>query len=374
MNKKVIVTGASGQDGSFMSEYLLKNTDYDVIGTVRRTSQPILNNLINCIENKRFSIMPMDLTDSSSIINLIKREKPDYFINFGAQTFVADSWNSPINHFETNTISLINILESIRNFSPDCRFYSAGSSEQFGDVKYSPQDENHPFSPRSPYGASKCAANHLIKVYRESYGIYATQGIIFNHEGTRRQEYFITRKITKGVAKIFDEIVNNRQITPLELGNVNSERDWSDAEDIVDAVWRMLNQEKYNHSVFDEKFNKTTKNYSKLIKDYVVGNGEKHSIREFVEKSFEVVGIKGKWFNSGLNECFMFQSGPRESELVLTKLVVINPKFYRPAEVDTLLSDSTKIREELGWNPKTTFNELIDKMVSNDLTLIQSVV
>jgi GDPmannose 4,6-dehydratase len=371
MNKKVIVTGASGQDGSFMCEYLLKNTDYDIIGTARRTSQPILNNLTKCIDNNRFCIAPMDLTDSASIINLIKREKPDYFINFGAQTFVADSWNSPINHFETNTISLINILESIRNFSPDCRFYSAGSSEQFGDVKYSPQDENHPFSPRSPYGASKCAANHLIKVYRESYGIYAIQGIIFNHEGTRRQEYFITRKITKGVAKIFNEIVNNEQITPLELGNVNSERDWSDAEDIVDAVWKMLNQEKYNLGVFDEDFNKTTKNYSKLIKDYVVGSGEKHCIREFVEKSFEMVGIKGKWIGTGLNERFMFQSGPRKSELVSTTLVTINPKFYRPAEVDTLLSDSTKIREELGWLPKTTFEGLVGKMMSSDLSFYE---
>jgi GDPmannose 4,6-dehydratase len=278
-------------------------------------------------------------------------------------------------------------LEAIKRLQPNCRFYNAGSSEEFGNVAYSPQDENHPARPRSPYGASKCAARTLVKVYRESYGIYAVQGWLFNHEGTRRGEEFVTRKITKAVANIFDAIVNDKPIVPLELGNIDAQRDWSDAEDMMDGVWRMLNQDKFNQKLNQEQFDEFPELYNEFknkdqmakwtatrIKDYVVGTGEKHTIREFVEKSFELVGIKGEWIGTGVDEYFWYNSGPKSLASDECKLVKINPKFYRPAEVESLIANPTKIKTELGYVSKTTFEGLVDKMVSNDLALLKFVV
>lgn len=348
-NKKVvIITGVTGQDGSLMADYLLKNTDYLIFGGVRRLSVYNHKN-IKHINSDKFHLINFDLTDAHSISRLIEKLQPDYFINFAAQSFVASSWDFARQTWETNSTSVLDILESIRLYKPNCRLYQAGSSEEFGNVIYTPQDEKHPLRPRSPYGASKAASRQLIKVYRESYNLYAVQGWLFNHEGPRRGEEFVTRKITKNVARIKKSIDQNLPFDPLELGNIEAKRDWSDAEDFIEAVWLMLNQ--------------------KQPKDYVLSSNETHTIREFIEEAFKVVGIIGYWkFINGLapeNEEFLIKLNDIE-----TTLVKINPKFYRPAEVDLLLGNSNAAREELKWKPKTSFKDLVFKMIENDLNEI----
>jgi len=208
--KKVLITGILGQDGANMAEYLLKELDLalEVFGMMRRTSNANFGNIESFKEHPRFHLVCGDLTDEVSIDKLVEKIKPDYFINFGANSFVGCSWDMPLQVFDVNTLGVIRSLEAIRKFKPDCRFYSAGSSEELGDIDYSPQDINHPIKPRSPYGASKAAARHLVKVYRESYNMFAVHSILFNHEGVRRGEEFVTRKITKGVARIATAIAN----------------------------------------------------------------------------------------------------------------------------------------------------------------------
>ena len=345
---KVIVSGATGQDGSFMCEYLLENTNHIVLAGVRRTSQLILSNLQKCLKHPRFKIVPLELTDSCSITTLIKNEQPDFFINFGASSFVADSWNQPSFTMAANANSVIDCLEAIKTHAPKCRFYSAGSSEEWGDVHYSPQDINHPKSPRSIYGVSKVAAGLACKVYRESYGIFAIHGILTNHESERRQRHFVTRKITSNVARIANSISENKEFEPIELGNVNAKRDWSHSKDFIEGIWLMLNQP--------------------TAKEYVLSSGETHSIREFVEKSFKTAGIDGVWVGQGEEEKFIIANHIAESNCVKSSILVsINPKFYRPAEVDLLMGDSTPIREELGWSPKISFDKLIECMLAYDL-------
>ena len=349
MKKKVLVTGVLGQDGANMVEYLLKNTDYDIFGMIRRSSNP---NFINCqsfINDSRFKLIYGDLCDSVSIDSIVQDIKPDYFINFGAQSFVGCSWEIPLQTFDTNATGVARCLEAIRKRNPSCRFYSAGSSEEFGDVAYSPQDINHPIKPRSPYGASKASARHIVKVYRESYNLYAVHGILFNHEGTKRGEEFVTRKITKGVARIKKAIDNNQVFAPIELGNIDSKRDWSDSEDFVDGVWKMLNQ--------------------KSPKDYILSSNETHSIREFIELAFGSAKIDGAWHGQGLSEEYSITTKyALKNDPASSILIKINPKFYRPAEVDLLLGDSNPAREELCWQPKISFNELVKKMVDHDLS------
>lgn len=349
--KTVVVTGVTGQDGSFMVDYLLKNTDYLIFGGVRRLSVYNHSNIKHLRDSNRFHLINFDLSDSHGISRLIEYVKPEYFINFAAQSFVGCSWDFARQTWQVNATAILDILEAIRLYKPDCRLYQAGSSEEFGDVMYSPQDEKHPLRPRSPYGASKAASRQLIKVYRESYGLYAVQGWLFNHEGIRRGEEFVTRKISKNVARIKKEIDTGSPIVPMELGNIESERDWSDAEDFVEGVWLMLNQ-------------------TGIVKDYVLSSNETHTIREFVKKAFEVAGINGHWSLKDLdrnntnpeNEVFRKDTG----EI----LMQINSKFYRPAEVDLLLGDSTAARAELGWKPKTSFGTLVEKMVKNDMNEI----
>jgi len=338
--KKIIITGVTGQDGSFMADYLLKNTDHTIIAGARRLSVTNHKNIKHLKNNPRFKLIDLDITDSQNVEDVIRKEQPDYFINFAANSFVGNSWTMPVNHMNTNCMAVIYQLEAIRKFAPHCRYYNAGSSEEFGDVVTAPQSEEHPLRPRSPYGAAKAAARHLVKVYRESYSIYAVQGWLFNHEGTRRGEEFVTRKITKAVARIKQAIDREEAYDLLELGNIESKRDWSDAEDFVDGVWKMLNQQQ--------------------PREYVLSSNETHTIREFVELAFEAAGIQGYWLGSGINEIFL----QKETERVL---MVINEKFYRPAEVELLLGDSTKARQELGWKPKTSFKELVRKMILNDL-------
>jgi GDPmannose 4,6-dehydratase len=371
----VFVTGVTGQDGSLMVDYLLSETSASVVGGARRLSVENHSNIKHLENESRFQLVNFDLTDSHSIYKIMECIKPNYFINFAAQSFVASSWDFARQTWECNSTAILDCLEAIKRLKPDCRFYNAGSSEEFGNVVYEPQDENHPLRPRSPYGASKVAARQLVKVYRESYGIYAVQGWLFNHEGSRRGEAFVTRKITKGIVKIYNDINNGTPIVPIELGNLDAKRDWSNAEDMMDAVWKMLNQDKCNYLWLPSnpaviETCKDVKNVAPYIKDYVVGSGEKHTIREFVEKSFEMVGIKGEWYDTGVNEKFMQRITPNG----LITLVKVNPKFYRPAEVDVLCANSDKIREELGWQPKTTFNGLIEKMVANDLTSYNPVI
>ena len=351
IEKLVFITGVTGQDGSLLVDYLLKNTDYFVIGGARRLSIKNHENLAHLDNNPRFKLVNFDLSDTHSINKIVDKLKPDYFINLAAQTFVGSSWDFPAQTWECNTTAIIHILEAIRQHKPTCRFYNAGSSEEYGDVEYIPQDEKHPSKPRSPYGASKSAARQLVKVYRESYNLYAIQGLLFNHEGTRRGEEFVTRKITKGVARIKKAIVEGKSFEPIELGNVKAKRDWSDAEDFVDGIWKMLNQEAPN--------------------EYVLSSNETHTIAEFVWYAFKAADIEGAWH--GQAESAEFSISTKDAikyEPMSSVLVKINPKFYRPAEVDLLLGDSTKARKELGWKPETSFEQLVDKMVKNDLKQI----
>lgn len=338
--KSIIITGVTGQDGSLMADHLLKDPNNFVYGAHRRLSVPNHQNIEHLKDHERFKLLELDLTDAESINQAVRQIKPDYFINFAANSFVGNSWKMPINHMQTNCMGVLYCLEAIRNISPHTRFYNAGSSEQFGDVIYSPQDMNHPFRPRSPYGASKCAAHHLVKVYRESYGTYAVQGILFNHEGVRRGEEFVTRKIAKNVARIHNAKDDNEPFLPMELGNLDAKRDWSDAEDFVRGVWLMLNQNS--------------------PKDYVLSANETHSVREFVELAFKEAFIDGEWFGDGVEEVFLDKETKQ-------KLVVINPAFYRPAEVELLWGDSTPAKEELGWVPNTSFSKLVEKMVASEL-------
>jgi len=341
--KKVLITGFTGQDGYLMASYLLRNTDNVVVCGIRRVVRGEIDDPENLLSNDRIKLIDLDITDQINVERVIEEECPDYFINLGANSFVGNSWSMPVNHMETNFMAVLYQLEAIKKHAPHCRYYNAGSSEQFGNVDYSPQDIKHPFKPRSPYGVSKCAAHHLLKVYRESYNLYAVQGILFNHEGIRRGEEFVTRKITKEVARINEELLYKKP-KPLELGNLDAKRDWSDSEDFVKGIWLMLNQERGQE------------------KDYVLASGETHSIRDFVEQAFKVADLEGRWEGEGVNEKYICKFDKCEFEAVL-----INPDFYRPAEVELLLGDSTPARKELGWEPKTSFNKLVEKMVINDL-------
>jgi GDPmannose 4,6-dehydratase len=346
--KKIIITGVTGMDGSLMCDFILKNTDHTIIAGARRLSVSNHKNIEHLKKNSRFKIVDLDITDSQNIESVIREEKPDYFINFAANSFVGNSWHMPTNHMQGNCIAVLHQLEAIRKFAPNCRYYNAGSSEEFGDVSYSPQDERHPLRPRSPYGASKAAARHVVKVYRDSYNLYAIQGWLFNHEGVRRGEEFVTRKITKSVAKIKYAIENSEKFEPLELGNLESKRDWSDAEDFISGVWAMLNQDS--------------------PKEYVLSSNETHSIKEFVNLAFEYAGIEGIWVGHNLDEMYLLPNYLADfAEFASQKLVTIDPKFYRPAEVDLLWGDSSLARKELDWNPKTDFKGLVKKMLDSDV-------
>ncbi len=346
--KVVVITGVTGQDGSFMADYLLKNTDHILFGGARRLSVYNHENIEHLEGDSRFHLINFDLTDAHSISQIISQLKPDYFINFAAQSFVKSSWDFPAQTWECNTTGVLNILESIRLHAPHCRVYNAGSSEEFGNIVYSPQDELHPLRPRSPYAASKAAARQLVKVYRESYHLYAIQGWLFNHEGTRRGKEFVSRKITKKAGEIAAAIAAGRDFDSLELGNLDAARDWSDAEDMVEAVWLMMNQD-------PEK-----------VKEYVVASGESHTVREFVAEAFNFHNIKGMWKGSAEKEYFWYTSGPKPLFSPERKLVVVNPAFYRPAEVEALRGNPSLIQKELGWASRTSFQGLVKKMAERD--------
>lgn len=318
--KKALITGITGQDGSYLAEFLLKKV-YKLFGLERRNSQRNRDNIKHLLESAKIELISGDLLDGASLTHVLKEIKPDEIYNLGAQSFVHDSWRQPFYTGEVTGLGPLRVLEAIRQVDLKIKFYQASSSEMFGKVKETPQNEKTPFRPCSPYGVAKLYAHWITVNYRESYGIYAVSGILFNHESPRRGLEFVTRKITNTAAKIKLGLANE-----LRLGNLDAKRDWGFAGDYVEAMWLMLQQ--------------------KEPIDYVIGTGESHSVREFVEETFEYLGLNWK------------------------KYVRIDKKFLRPTEVDCLCADSTKARKELGWRPKTRFKELVKMMVDSDLRFL----
>lgn len=330
--KKALITGITGQDGSYLSELLLQK-GYDVIGMYRRTSTDNFER-INHIKNK-LKLIDGDLIDTSSLIRIIKDTQPNEVYNLAAQSFVPNSWTEPEATSDITGLGVLRLLEAIRIVDPTIKFYQASSSEQFGKVHETPQTENTPFHPRSPYGVAKVFGYWMTRNYRESYNMHASNGILFNHESPRRGEQFVTRKITKTIT----EIVRGEKDC-LEIGNLSAKRDWGFAGDYVEAMWLMLQQDKPD--------------------DYVISSGTTHTVREFVELAFKQVNIDIAWEGEGINEV----GKDAKSNNILVK---VNPKFYRPAEVDLLLGDSSKAKQVLNWQPTTTLEQLISMMVTNDL-------
>tara|TARA_R110000772_G_scaffold213627_1_gene324185 strand:+ start:3197 stop:4240 length:1044 start_codon:yes stop_codon:yes gene_type:complete len=333
MNKKlkVFVTGVTGQDGSYMVDYLLnKYKDIEVYGGVRTVSVENRVNTRGFSKDPRYTQVRFDLTDSHSVDKAIEDINPDYFINLAAQSFVGDSWDIPASTFQINAVGVLNCLESIRRHCPRCKFYNAGTSEEFGDVSYSPQDEDHPLKPRSPYGASKVSARMLVKTYRESYNMFAVQMWLFNHESPRRPDKFVTQKIIKALSKG----------EPVRLGNIYSKRDWSHAKDMVKAIWHVMQQ--------DEP------------REYVIGSGETYTIKDFCNFTLEELGIfsEGEWRGEGLDEKFCIGE---------EAIIEIDPAFFRPAEVELLKADPSKIKKELDWTPEYDIMRLIEDMVNSEL-------
>ncbi|HCT94548.1 MAG: GDP-mannose 4,6-dehydratase [Bacteroidetes bacterium GWE2_39_28] len=334
--KKAFITGITGQDGSYLTELLL-NKGYDVFGLIRRSSVFTTQRIKPEIWNSpNFHTYHGDLADSSNLHRLISQIRPDEIYNLGAQSHVAVSFEVPEYTAEVDAIGAIRILDAIRDTGIACRYYQASTSELFGGLpETAPQNELTPFYPRSPYGAAKLYAYWITVNYREAYNLYACNGILFNHESPRRGETFVTKKITKAVANI-----HKRKQEYLTLGNLDAKRDWGYAKDYVEAMWLMLQQEK--------------------PADFVIATGKTHTVREFVDLAFRVVDIELEWIGNGIEEV----GRSRNNGEILVK---VDPRYYRPTEVDLLWGDTSKARNELGWEAKTTLNELVIKMVKYDL-------
>ena len=321
MSKKALITGITGMDGSHLADFLLKK-GYKVYGMIRRSSNINLDNIENIKENITF--VNGDMTDQNSLFRCLKDTNPDEIYNLASQSFVGESWNTPEQTSNVTALGVLRILESIREFNPKIKFYQASSSEMFGRMVENPANEKTPFYPRSPYGVSKLYGHWITINYRESYNLFACSGILFNHESERRGIEFVTRKITDGVARIHLGLNKN-----ISLGNLDARRDWGYAPDYVEAMWKILQNDKPT--------------------DYVIATGKDYSVKDFLKIAFEVVGISD-W----------------------NKHVVIDQKFYRPAEVDVLRGDYSKANKELGWEPKTSLEEMIKKMVKSDIKKIKS--
>src|SRR5688572_14597670 len=316
---KALITGVTGQDGSYLAEFLLSK-GYEVVGVVRRTSHHSYERIEHLLD--RIEVVAADLLDQHSLTVVLQDTRPDEVYNLAAQSYVPTSWTQPVLTGEFTALGVTRILEAIRLVHPSAKFYQASSSEMFGRVTETPQRETTPFYPRSPYGVAKVYGHWITVNYRESYKLYAVSGILFNHESPRRGIEFVTRKVTDGVARIKLGLARE-----LRLGNLEARRDWGFAGDYVDAMWRMLQQP--------------------APKDFVVGTGRTHSVRELVEAAFEHVGLDWR------------------------KHVVTDPKYIRPAEVDLLQADPSKAQRELGWTPTVGFNELVAMMVDADLTRLR---
>ena len=321
MTKKALITGITGQDGSYLAEFLLSQ-GYQVIGMVRRTSTVTFGRIEHIQD--QITLVHGDLLDQTSLLDLMHEHKPDEIYNLAAQSFVPVSWKQPVLTGEFTALGVTRMLEAMRTIVPEARFYQASSSEMFGKVREVPQNEKTPFYPRSPYGVAKVYGHWITVNYRESYDLFACSGILFNHESPRRGLEFVTRKVTHGAAQI-----KLGQAKELRLGNLDSRRDWGYAGDYVRAMWLMLQQDRPD--------------------DYVVGTGETHSVRELCEVAFGYLNLDWEQYVSS------------------------DPEFYRPAEVDLLVSDPTRARKALGWEPEVSFEELIKMMVDADLAHLKQV-
>jgi len=320
MDKTALITGINGMDGSHLADFLL-NKGYKIFGMERRSSSKNRTNTKH-LEDK-ITFLQGDLTDQNSLFRCLKESNPTEIYNLAAQSFVGESWNTPEHTSEVTGLGVLRILEAIREFNPKIKFYQASSSEMFGRMVENPSNENTPFYPRSPYGVSKLYGHWITKNYRESYGMFACSGILFNHESEKRGIEFVTRKISDGVARIKLGLADH-----ISLGNLDAERDWGYAPDYVEAMWLMLQQD--------------------IPDDYVIATGVKHSIRDFLDAAFKHIGI-ARW------DSYIKQ----------------DPRFMRPAEVDVLRGDYTKAKTQLGWEPKTSFTQLVEKMITNDLNLLK---
>ena len=334
--KNALITGITGQDGSYLAELLLEK-GYNVYGIMRRKSVVDYGN-VEHIKDK-INFIYADMTDEISLINAMRISQADEVYNLAAQSFVATSWEQPLATAEIDAIGVTNMLEAIRTVKPSCRFYQASTSEMFGLVQAIPQCETTPFYPRSPYGVAKLYGHWITKNYRESYNLFACSGILFNHESERRGKEFVTRKITDAVARISHGVQEY-----MELGNLDSKRDWGHSKDYVRAMWLMLEQDKPD--------------------DFVIATNETRTVREFVDIAFKCAGIEVEWKGTGVDEVGINKANGKT-------VVKVSPKFFRPAEVDILLGNPEKAEKTLGWKREISFAELVERMVKNDMALVE---
>lgn len=339
--KTALITGATGQDGSYLAELLLEK-GYKVYGVQRRSSYPNTNRIDHLLDNPKypnFVTVYGDLSDATNLTRIIDGIRPDEIYNLGAQSHVGISFEIPEYTANATALGALRILEAIRNLKLSCKYYQASSSEMFGKVLAIPQNEKTPFNPQSPYGASKVFAYNVTKIYRDSYGIFASNGILFNHESPRRGVNFVTRKITTGLPRVKLGIQDK-----LSLGNLDARRDWGYSKDYVEGIWKIL-----QHSKPD---------------DFVLATGETHTVREFVEEAAKHLGMDIKWSGKGINEKGIDQKTGKI-------IVQINPQYFRPSEVEFLQGDASKAREVLGWKPKVTFKGLVKLMAEADFELVK---
>lgn len=342
MDKVALITGITGQDGAYLAELLL-NKNYQVHGIKRRTSSFNTSRIEHLYQdphtdNPRLMLHYGDMTDTSSLVRIIQQIQPDEIYNLAAQSHVAVSFEEPEYTADSDALGALRILEAMRvlGLEKKTRYYQASTSELYGQVQEVPQKEATPFYPRSPYAVAKLYAYWITVNYREAYGLYACNGILFNHESPLRGETFVTRKITRGLARIKEGLDEC-----LFLGNMDAKRDWGHARDFVEAQWLILQQDK--------------------PEDFVIATGEQHSVREFVEMAAEKIGFQMTWRGNGVNETGVDQDG--------NIIVKVDPRYFRPAEVDTLLGDPGKAKKQLGWSHKTSFDELVEQMVAEDLQI-----
>tara|TARA_B100000787_G_scaffold79639_1_gene58739 strand:- start:10308 stop:11384 length:1077 start_codon:yes stop_codon:yes gene_type:complete len=352
--KKAIITGVTGQDGSYLSEYLLKK-NYIVYGIKRKSSSFNTDRINHLYSNKKFkkkfSVVYGDLTDSSSIRNIINKIKPDEIYNLAAQSHVGVSFELPAYTAQVNAIGTLNILEAIRcsGLESKTKFYQASTSELFGEIQDKKQSEKTRFYPKSPYATSKLFAYWITKNYRESYGIFASNGILFNHESPRRGETFVTRKITIGISKIIQGVEKC-----LYLGNIYSLRDWGHAKDYVEMCWKIIQHTKPD--------------------DFIVATGKQYSVKFFIERCFKYMNIKIKWSGKGLHETAKIISFDKKKYPNLSqnmKVIKIDKKYFRPNEVNNLIGDSSKSKKILFWEAKTSIDTLIKEMMNHDMSMVK---
>tara|TARA_R110002020_G_scaffold15555_7_gene55237 strand:- start:2937 stop:3971 length:1035 start_codon:yes stop_codon:yes gene_type:complete len=339
VTKTAFITGVSGQDGAYLSKLLL-DKGYRVVGGIRRTSTGIIHRLAELGIENDVELVTFDLSEFQNILRLLEKVKPDEFYNLAAQSFVGSSWELPLYTADVDAVSVCRILEGIRDIVPECRFYQASTSEMFGHVREIPQSELTPFYPRSPYGVAKLYGHWITVNYRESFGLHASSGILFNHESPLRGVEFVTRKITLALARIAQD-----KQDVLYLGNMDAKRDWGYAAEYVEGMWRMLQQE--------------------TADDYVLATGNTYTVRSFVEGAGRALGFDIVWEGEAENEVGIDRKSGRT-------LVQIDPKFYRPAEVEILIGDPSKAKKALGWTPATDLNGLTELMVKADFDRVKS--